>query len=73
MNQESIMSQVLTWPLHQQIEFMEALWSSIAGELSGDDILSDEQHQILLHRLADDNENPDELVSWDEVKALLQK
>ena len=67
------MSQVLTWPLHQQIEFMEALWSSIAGELPGDALLSDEQQKILLHRLADDNENPDELVSWDDVKASLQK
>ena len=38
-----------------------------------DERLSDMQNQILLQRREDDNEHPEELVSWDKVKASLNK
>ena len=54
--------------INEQIELVEALWDSIAAGGYAPP-LSAAQEAELDHRLADHQANPDDVVSWSEVKA----
>jgi putative addiction module component (TIGR02574 family) len=63
-----LFDQVQELPLDEQLELVEALWDSIV-ERDAVPPLTEAQAAELDRRLADDEANPNEVVSWDEVKA----
>jgi putative addiction module component (TIGR02574 family) len=63
-----LFDQVQELPLDEQLELVEALWDSIV-ERDAVPPLTEAQAAELDRRLADDEANPSEVVSWDEVKA----
>ena len=73
MNQDAILSEVRNWPIDDQIQLVEALWTSIAGPRVDDHELSEAETEILIQRLADDDQHPDELIAWEAVKLELMK
>lgn len=63
-----LFDQVQELPLEEQLELVEALWDSIV-ERDAVPPLTEAQVDELDRRLADDEANPSEVVSWDQVKA----
>ena len=52
----------------ERLSLVEEIWASICAE-SGYFALTDAQRAELERRAADDDAFPDDVVSWDEVKA----
>ena len=50
---------------------MQAIWDSIAAEQVYPD-LSDAQKQELDRRIADNDSNPDNVLTWEEIKASIK-
>ncbi|HXI24039.1 MAG TPA: addiction module protein [Pyrinomonadaceae bacterium] len=59
-------------PLPERVELIEALWESIATE-GYEPPLTAEQADELDRRLEAHNRDPDDVVSWDSIKADLAK
>jgi putative addiction module component (TIGR02574 family) len=57
--------------LVERITFVEQIWDSIAAE-AGPFPLTPQQQAELDQRLADHVANPDDVVTWDEVKQSLR-
>ena len=57
-------------PLAERIELAHQLWDSATAEALPP--LSEEMLQELDRRIADDDANPDDVVSWEEVQAKLK-
>ncbi len=56
--------------LADRIELAQQLWDSIAAESAPE--LSEAQLRELDRRIAEDDANPDDVVSWEEVQAKLK-
>jgi putative addiction module component (TIGR02574 family) len=54
--------------VQQRLALIEEIWDSIDEEGSSAVQLSDAQRTELQARLADDDANPDDVVSWEAVK-----
>lgn len=64
-------AEIMMLPIPERIELAKAILDSIAVESIPSE-LTDAQRQELERRLADDQANPDDVVSWEEIKAGLQ-
>jgi putative addiction module component (TIGR02574 family) len=62
-----ILDQARKLSVDEQLELVEALWSGIV-ERNAVPPLTDAQKAELDRRIADHEANPDDVVSWDEVK-----
>jgi len=49
---------------------IEEIWNSIDADASDAVQLSDAQRTELLSRLAEDDANPDDVLSWEDIKRL---
>ncbi len=56
--------------VEQRLALIEEIWDSIGEEESAAVQLSDAQRAELQARLAEDDANPDDVISWEEVKRL---
>lgn len=63
-----LLDQARKLSVDEQIELVEALWDSIV-ERNAVPSLTEAQQIELDRRLADHEANPDDVVSWEEVKA----
>ena len=52
----------------EKIALVHEIWESVAAE-SGQFPLSDSQRRELARRIAEDDANPDDVVTWDQIKA----
>ena len=59
-------------PLPERIEFVEALWDSIADD-GYEPPLTPEQAAEIDRRLEEHKRNPDAVVPWEQVKAQLEQ
>lgn len=64
----NLLDQARKLSLAEQIDLVEALWDSIAGQPDAP-LPTDAQRAELDRRLADHRDRPDELHEWSEVKA----
>jgi putative addiction module component (TIGR02574 family) len=62
------LAEIKSLSIDERLALVEAIWDSIAAE-SDSLPLTEAQRVELEHRLADDEANPDDVVSWDEVRA----
>ena len=58
--------------IDERLALIEELWDSIAED-SADVPLTDAQRTELERRIADHEANPDDVVSWEEVKASISE
>ena len=70
MDLQTVLTEVDSWSVGDRIRLLNELWDRLA-EAGQEPGLSDEQKAELDHRLAEDDAAPDDVVSWDVVKARL--
>jgi putative addiction module component (TIGR02574 family) len=56
--------------VEQRLALIEDIWNSIDAEDSASMQLSDAKRAELAARLAEDDANPDDVVSWESIKRL---
>jgi putative addiction module component (TIGR02574 family) len=69
MDLKTVLKETDSWPVEDRIRLMHELWDRLVdrGDEPG---LTEEQKAELDRRLAEDDAAPDDVVSWEEVKAL---
>jgi putative addiction module component (TIGR02574 family) len=68
MNLHTVLTQVETWSVEDRLRLMEQIWAGLLDQ-GYQPALTDEQKAEIDRRLADDDAAPDDVVSWEEVKA----
>ena len=68
MDLQTVLTQVESWPPEDRLRLMERIWDGLIGE-GHDPALTEEQRAEIDRRLADDDAAPDDVVTWEEVKA----
>ncbi len=56
--------------VEQRLALIEEIWNSIDADESAAMRLSDAERAELRDRLQEDDENPDDIVSWESIKRL---
>jgi len=67
MSSEMVFKEACALPLAEQIELCRNLWDRIVGSHE----LTPGEAELIDRRLQDHLDNPDDVVSWEEVKAKL--
>jgi putative addiction module component (TIGR02574 family) len=55
-------------PLEERLSLVEEIWDSIAADTAAV-AMTDAQRRELERRIAEDDAHPDDIVSWDQIKA----
>ncbi len=65
--------EIMALSIDERIELAQAIWDSIADETDEADPpeLSDDLKRLLDRRIADLDANPENVVTWEEVKARI--
>lgn len=66
------LNEIKTLSIEERIRFVQAIWDSIAAEQAYTDI-TEAQKQELDRRNNDYEANPDNVMTWDEIKASIKK
>lgn len=64
--------EITTLSVEDRIDLVQAIWDSIAAEQAYPN-LTEAQQQELDRRIADYETNPDDVLTYDEIKASLRK
>jgi putative addiction module component (TIGR02574 family) len=66
------LAQIATLPVDQRLKLVQAIWDGIAAEeaLPG---LSDDQKRELDRRVAELDSNPDDVLTWEQIKARVRR
>ena len=65
-------SEIKRWSVEDRLDLIEEVWTSIDQEQFVPP-LTDELRTLLEQRLADAKANPDDVLTWEEVKAELRR
>ncbi|HKI20318.1 MAG TPA: addiction module protein [Isosphaeraceae bacterium] len=68
MDLQTVLTAVESWPAEDRLRLMEQIWDGLLAQ-GHEPVLSEAQRSEIEVRLADDDEAPDDLVPWEEVKA----
>ncbi len=72
MDPRSVLTAVESWPVEDRLMLIDGIWAGLLD--SGyDPGLTEGQLEEIERRLAEDEAAPDDVVSWDEVKAAALK
>ncbi len=66
------LKEITALSIEDRIDLVQAIWDSIAAEQAYPD-LTEAQQEELDRRIADREANPDNLLTWEEIKASLKK
>jgi len=66
------LKEITALSIEDRIDLVQAIWDSIAAEQAYPD-LTEVQQQELDRRIADHEANPDNVLTWEEIKASLRK
>lgn len=69
MDLQSVLSVVESWPAEERLRLMERIWDGILDQDRDEPRLTDAQKAEIDRRLADDDAAPDDVLTWEEVKA----
>jgi putative addiction module component (TIGR02574 family) len=72
MDMNTALQVVQTWPLADQVEFVQRVWDHIV-EAGWEPVLTDEQKAELGRRLSAYRADPTSVLSWEEVMAHLRR
>ena len=68
MNLQTVLSQVESWSVEDRLRLMDRIWDGLLGE-GHEPGLTEAQKVEIDRRLLEDDAAPDDVVSWEEVKA----
>lgn len=66
------LKEITALSIEDRIHLVQAIWDSIAAEQAYPD-LTEAQQEELDRRIADHEANPDNVLTWEEIKASLKK
>jgi putative addiction module component (TIGR02574 family) len=66
------LKEITALSIEDRIDIVQAIWDSIAAEQAYPD-LTEAQQEELDRRIADHEANPDNVLTWEEIKASLKK
>ncbi|MBD2182717.1 addiction module protein [Planktothrix sp. FACHB-1355] len=66
------LKEITTLSIEDRIDLVQAIWDSIAAEQAYPN-LTEAQQQEIDRRIADYETNPDNVLTWDEIKASIRK
>ncbi|OKH40074.1 hypothetical protein NIES2119_03760 [[Phormidium ambiguum] IAM M-71] len=66
------LKEITALSIEDRIDLVQAIWDSIAAEQAYPD-LTEAQQQEIDRRIADHEANPDNVLTWEEIKASLRK
>ncbi|WP_414752868.1 addiction module protein [Anabaena sp. CCY 9910] len=66
------LNEIKSLSIEERIRFVQAIWDSIAAEQTYLD-LTPEQKQELDRRINDYEANPDNVMTWEEIKASIKR
>lgn len=71
MNITATLNEIVALSIEDRINLVQAIWDSIATDQAYTD-LTDMQKQELDRRIADSENNPDNVMTWQEIKASIK-
>ncbi|MEQ8971443.1 MAG: addiction module protein [Coleofasciculus sp. C1-SOL-03] len=71
MNITAALNEIVSLSIEERIRLVQAIWDSIAAEQAYPD-LTERQKQELDHRIDDYEINPDNVMTWEEIKGSIQ-
>ena len=66
------LNKIATLKVEDRIRLVQAIWDSIAAEQAYPE-LTDEEKQELDNRIAESDVNPDNVMTWEEVRNSIRK
>ena len=71
MTHPETLAEIKSWSVSDRLELFHEMWDSIATDT---EVLpmSPEVRQLLEERLAEDDANPEDVITWDEIKSSLK-
>jgi putative addiction module component (TIGR02574 family) len=66
------LNEIVALNVEERIRLVQAIWDSIAAEQAYPELM-DVQKQELDRRIADSESNPDNVMTWQQVKASIHK
>jgi putative addiction module component (TIGR02574 family) len=72
MDLQSVLVAVESWPVEDRLQLMDNIWAGLLDQ-GHEPELTEEQMAELERRLAEDDAAPDDVVSWEDVKAAALK
>lgn len=70
MDLQTVLMQVESWPVEDRLRLIEQIWDGLLGQ-EHEPGLSEAQKAEIDRRIAEDDAEPDDVLTWDEVKAEL--
>lgn len=71
MNITATLNEIVSLSIEERIRLVQAIWDSIAAEQAYPD-LTEKQKRELDHRIDDYEVNPDNVMTWEEIKGSIQ-
>ena len=71
MNITATVREVIALSIEDRIRIVQAIWDSIAAEQVYPDLTTVEKRE-LDHRIADSEDNPHDVLTWEEIKASIK-
>ncbi|MBP0017880.1 MAG: addiction module protein [Cyanobacteria bacterium SBLK] len=71
MNITATLNEIATLSIEERIDLVQAIWDGIAAEQIYPD-LTETQKQELDRRIEDSEANPENVMTWEEIKASIQ-
>jgi len=71
MNITATLNEIASLSIEERIRLVQAIWDSIADEQAYPD-LTETQKRELDHRIDDYEINPDNVMTWEEIKGSIQ-
>ena len=68
MDLQVVLTQVASWSVEDRLRLMEQIWDGLLNQGHEPELTAAQKAEID-RRLADDDAAPDDVVSWEEVKA----
>jgi putative addiction module component (TIGR02574 family) len=68
MDLQTVLTAVESWPTEDRLRLMERIWDGLLGQ-GHEPGLTEAQRAEIDRRLADDDAAPDDVFTWEEVKA----
>jgi len=66
------LNEITTLSIEDRIHLVQAIWDTIATEQAYPDLTA-AQKQELDHRISDYEANPNDVLTWEEIKAAIKK
>ncbi len=68
MTHQALLREIDLWSLEDRLQLLDEIWTGLLSQ-GYEPSLTDAQRDEIDHRVAEDNAEPDDIVSWDEVKS----